>query len=150
MFRWCSPGLCFRLIVFSVMLAEDISLWQQHSSVTQMRGGPYGEWKAALICGERCFLKWQRVFSPPSPSMKMINGMAHKVNSTREIAFYLWGTYLSPAVVNLSSWDPVPRQRRRVQTPPSLPRPCAKVLTSKTLVTFFLKAPQNLSLCYER
>lgn len=87
-------------------------------------------------------------FSPPlalSPSMEMINGIAHKVNSTREIAFYLWWTYLSPVVVNLSSWDPVRRQRRRVQTPPSLPRPCAKVLTSKSLVTFFflsLNAPK--------
>lgn len=80
-----------------------------------------------------------------SPSMEMINGIAHKVNSTRDIAFYLWWTYLSPVVVNLSSWDPVRRQRRRVQTPPSLPRPGAKVLTSKSWSLFFphFSAPQK-------
>ncbi len=85
--------------------------------------------------------------SLPSPSMKMINGIAHKVNSTRKIAFYLWWTYLSPVVVNLSSWDPVRRQRRRVQTPPSLPRPCAKVLTLKSLGTFFFFNAPKMSLC---
>lgn len=79
----------------------------------------------------------------PFHSMEMMNDHKIGLNNTREIAFYLRCTYLSPAVVNLSSLDPVRRQRRRVQPPPSIPRPWAKVLTSKSLVSFCSLFPQK-------
>lgn len=46
--------------------------------------------------------------------------MTHEIglSNTREIAFYLPCTYLSPLAVNLSRWDPDRHRRRRtVQTP---------------------------------
>lgn len=67
MFCGAASGLFSSFVSFGIMLVEEISFWQQHSSVTQMPGGPYGEWNAAVICGEGSLLKCQRIPPPLSP-----------------------------------------------------------------------------------
>lgn len=146
------------------MLLLLLQISVRDSSISLSRSRPQvraGDgWNAAVICGEGSHAQMAAIFfysppldshshshsptpssSPPrpplpssSPTMKMMNAVAIKVNSTRETAFYLWWTYLSLVVVNLSSWwDQLLRRRRRrrqwqgrwwrrrVQTPPSLP-----------------------------